>query len=170
MWYNTIMKRSVLTLLLATILVSPVSAVDLSNEQKGAISQNCNSIKTSLKSLQKTDSRTRVLLGTSYQTILTNFLTPLNLRLVKDNQPNTTLSTIQTNLASERNVFQEQFIKYSQQLEELISIDCQNHPEDFYTKLQATRKERTQLNRSAIHINSLVDKHLATVNALKEKE
>lgn len=162
--------KFVIAVFLAVALVIPVNAAELSDDQKGVISQNCNSIKSSLKSLQKSDSRVRVLLGTSYQTILTNFLTPLNLRLVKDNHPSSALSTIQTDMAAERNVFQDQFIKYSQHLEELIASDCQKSPEDFYAKLKATRTQREVLNRSATRLKSLIDKHLLAVTELKKGE
>jgi hypothetical protein len=162
--------KFVIAVFLIVVLATPVSAAELSDNQKGVISQNCNSIKTSLKSLQKSDSRVRVLLGTRYQTILTNFLTPLNLRLVKDNRPSSTLSTIQTDMATERNVFQEQFIKYSQQLEELISLDCQKSPEDFYAKLKSTRTQREMLNRSAVRLKSLIYKHIIAVTEFKKGE
>ena len=170
MCYNRGMRKSFLVLaLLATSVasVSPVFATSLSEEQRGAISQNCNSIKTSLSSLQKSDSKVRVLLGTSYQTILSNFLTPLNIRLVKNNATDATLSSIQTNLASERNTFQEQFIRYSKSLENLIAIDCKNNPDEFYKNLDETRTLRSALNKTAVRIHKLIDKHLSIVRELK---
>ena len=160
------MKR-LIPVFVALLLATPVSALELSENQRGAISQNCNSIKTSLSSLQKSDSKTRVLLGTSYQTILTNFLTPLNVRLVKNNNTDATLSSIQTNLASERDTFQDQFIKYSQFLEDLISTDCKNNPDEFYEKLDATRALRKTLNKTVSRINKLITKHLTIVTELK---
>lgn len=155
----------VIAMFMTTILISPVSAI--SDEQKGSISQNCNAIKTSLQSLQKSDSKTRVLLGTSYQTILTNFLAPLNIRLIKANLSDATLSTAQANIASEWTTFQDQFIKYSQSLEALIATDCKNQPEDFYNKLDSTRSLRKALNKISIKINKLITSSIDTVTTLR---
>lgn len=160
------MKRFiVLAPLLTIFLTAPVSAI--SNEQRGSISQNCNAIKTSLKALQKSDSKTRVILGTSYQAILTNFLTPLNIRLVKVNLSDASLSTTQANIASEWATFQDQFIKYSQSLESLINIDCKSNPDGFYEKLEATRSSRKTLNKTALKINKLITSSVNTVADLK---
>lgn len=148
-----------------TIFSPPVSA--LSDAKKGAITQNCNSIKTSLTSVQKSDSKTRVLLGTSYQTVLTNLLTPLNIRLIKANLSDSTLSTAQANIASEWASFQEQFIKYSQSLEGLISVDCKADPEQFHEKLEQTRSARRSLNKIAIKINKLITSSATTITDLR---
>ena len=160
--------RFLLSILIALLLLPSASAFALSSEQKGAISQNCNAIKTSLSSLQKTDSKTRVLLGTSYQAVLANFLTPLNIRLVKANRSDANLSTTQANIASEWSTFQEQFIKYSQSLESLIAIDCKNNPDDFYTSLEQTRSYRKSLDKTAIKINKLINSSVNTVTSLRD--
>ena len=151
-----------------TFVPTALYAEEFSDAKKGSISQNCNAIKTSLSSLQKTDSKTRVLLGASYQTVLTNFLAPLNIRLIKANLSDANLSTTQANIASEWTTFQDQFTKYSQSLEGLISIDCKSHPEDFYEKLEATRSSRKSLNKTAIKINNLVKTSVSTVTDLRD--
>ena len=68
-------------------IVSPVSVSALSKEEANAISSNCSTIKQSLSQLQKADSKTRTYLGTTYETIASRFITPLNLRLVRNNRP-----------------------------------------------------------------------------------
>lgn len=160
------MKRFIsLSFILTIFLITPASAI--TDEQKGSISQNCNAIKTSLQSLQKSDSKTRVILGTNYQTILSNFLTPLNIRLVKANLSDASLSTAQANIASEWTILQDQFVKYSQSLEALISIDCKTNPEGFYEKLEQTRSSRKSLNKTAVKINKLITSSVNTVSDLK---
>ena len=59
----------------------------LNDLERGNISAGCASIQVRLRNLQKNDSKTRVLLGTNYQTLLTNYLSPLNVRLIKNNLP-----------------------------------------------------------------------------------
>lgn len=149
----------------------PVLAAEepsLSDSQRGAISQNCQSIKSSLKSLQKADSRTRVLLGTNYQTILSDYLTPLNVRLVKNNQPNSTLTNLQSSFVAERDGFNQQFIKYSQSLESLINVDCQSNPDDFYRQLGDVRTQRAKLNKSVAKLDQLSSQHITTVTKLRD--
>lgn len=165
-------RKIVVAFTMLTLLLFPsvnVSAVELSSEQSGAISQNCQSIKQSLKNLQKTDSRTRVYLGSIYQTILTDFITPLNLRLVRNNIPDGDLVDDQSTITSARDKFARDFITYSQSLEELIAIDCQNHPADFYNKLEDTREKRSVVASDVYKLQQLVTDHINSVIKLKEE-
>lgn len=152
--------------ILGGAIAFPVQA--LSDTQLGAISQNCASIKQSLKTLQKADSRTRVHLGTTYQNILTNYITPLNLRLVRLDQPNTELTRLQASFSSARDDFAGKFIKYSQSLETLIATDCKAHPDFFYTRLEDTRALRHTVSASVATINQLLSEYITAVTKLKE--
>ena len=71
-----------------------------SNEQIENIKTNCSSIKHSLKQVQNSDRNTRVAIGYSYQTILADFMTPLNVRLIKNNLIRPELSEIQNRFTS----------------------------------------------------------------------
>lgn len=142
-------------------------AADLTDERRGAISQNCGSIKSSLKALQKSDSRTRVLLGTTYQNILTNYLTPLNLRLVKSSLPSPELVNLQSDFINSRNDFSRLFISYSQSLEELIATNCQTRPDEFFDRLEITRERRAALSRSVQALADTLSHHLELVEQLE---
>ena len=150
---------------LALMPVFPTAA--LSDEQSGAISQNCASIRNALKTLQKNDSRLRVLLGTTYQNILSNYISPLNVRLARNNTPSAVLSDSQVNLVSLRDSFSQKFIKYSQDLEELIAADCKNNPEDFYAKLERARASRAELSANVKTISDALTEHAHAVEALR---
>lgn len=140
----------------------------LSDTQTGAISQYCNSIRQTLKSVQKSDSYTRSHLGHSYEIILSSYITPLNLRLIKSNRPDTSLSSLQTDFVAAREKFNDDFVIYSRSLEELISIDCQTSPNDFYAKLQKTRNYRAVLRDDITALDTLIEKHSSTVKSLGE--
>lgn len=155
-----------MALMMLVILAPQASA--LTPEQEGAISQNCASINQSLKALQKTDARTRVYLGSVYQSVLTDFITPLNLRLVRNNVPNTDLVDDQSDFTKARNNFSHDFIAYSQSLEELIAADCQNHPSEFYDKLESTREKRRVVAEDVAKIQQLITEHTEQVIKLKE--
>lgn len=144
-----------------------VSHRKLSDIERGNISTGCVSIQASLKNLQKNDSKTRVLLGTSYQTLLSNFISPLNIRLVKNNLPDPLLAKNQSDLLLFRNNFTSLFVIYSQHLESLISFDCKNNPDDFYVELENVRVLRNELEKSITEINAIISVHLKAVNQLK---
>lgn len=156
---------------LAALATFPVRAEEtpvLSKEQSGAISQSCDSIKQSLKKLQKADTKTRSFLGSFYEDFLTDFISPLNLRLVKNDLPSPTLTKLHSELIDERQDFAKKFTLYAQSLEALLSADCQNHPDEFYTKLLETRKARNSLEQATEAFRMLLEKHQNAVQALKE--
>ena len=141
----------------------------LNDTERGNISMSCASIQTSLKNVQRNDSKTRVILGTNYQTLLSNYISPLNVRLIKNNLPDSTLISIQSETITSRNSFTNLFVTYSQRLESLISIDCKNQPDTFYSELENVRFLRSQLEESVNKVNTALSNHLKTVNQLREK-
>ncbi len=156
---------------LATLLVLPVRAEgtpEISKEQLGAISQSCDSIKQSLKKLQKADTKTRSYLGGIYEDFLTDFISPLNLRLVKNSLPSPTLTSLHSDLINKRQDFAQKFTLYAQSLDALLAVDCQNNPNEFYTKLLETRKARNTLEQSVEAVRMLLEKYQNAVQALKE--
>lgn len=157
---------SLATVILATVCALPVGA--LSDEQKSAVSANCSSIKQSLRTLQRSDSRTRVYLGSIYQIILTNYMAPLNIRLAKNNQPSAELSSDQSDFTAARDDASQKFITYSQSLEELLLVDCTNNPEQFYDKLTETRKKRDDLSQATEKVKNILNRHMETVTKLAE--
>lgn len=173
---NLIKTTSILSLSVILALQSPIltfaasNSNNLSKNQTAAISQNCASIKQSLKHLQHADVRTRIFFGSTYQSILTNFMTPLNLRLVKDNQPNPELVQTQTDFSSSRNNFTQNYINYSKKLEKLLAIDCRFRPQDFYKQLNSTRQSRAKLARSAQKTQTILENHLKIVEAMQAKK
>lgn len=156
---------SLLVIAALLVLLFPRPAEGLSDAQRGAISQNCFTIKQSLTQLQKVDSRTRTYLGTTYETILTRFIVPLNLRLVKNNRPS--LPNIQSDFTAEQVKFRESYTEYMRELESLISVDCSVHPDDFYQRLETVRDKRSTLRASTIRLAELADAQYYAVSDLR---
>lgn len=146
---------------------SPVMAVDLSADQKGAISTNCDTIKQTIQQLTRSDSKTRVYLGGAYENTLTNFIIPLNLRLTKNNKPNSTLTSIQSKFAEKRQNFNNTYTNYMKQVEGLLAIDCKAEPEDFYGQLQVARASRANLQQTTLELNSLLHDHIEGVKKMR---
>lgn len=160
-----IIFSALIGVLLGLFLSHPASA--LSEEQKGAIVQNCASIKQSLRTLQRTDARSRSYLGSAYETILSDYIAPLNLRLINTNQPNANLTTIHSNIIDVRKNFITEYTVYSQALEDLVASDCYNHPDEFYNKLQDTRRKRANVSTTTTTLRNLLSEYLTGVRKLK---
>ena len=159
----------IIPLILSVLVISatPVSAAELNADQTGAIVQNCASTKQSLRTLQRTDARARSYLGAAYESLLSDYISPLNLRLINSNQPNTNLTNLHSKVLETRQEFNSRYTSYSQALEELISSDCQNHPDELYDKLVNTRKKRAELSSTATNLRNLFSEHLTEVRFLK---
>ena len=171
MCYNERMKRSFLILLTTLIVFSlvpkPVFAEEISEQKLSNIETNCASIKESLKRTQNADKNTRISLGRTYQTLLSDFITPLNVRLVKNNRFDAKLADTQTVFSADREEFNQTYITYSQEFENLLSIDCKAEPKKFYEQLQKTRKARNEASTSAIVLANDVVDHTKAVEDYK---
>ncbi len=159
----------IVAVILVASAVNPVSAKSLGDEQRGLISSNCASIKMQLKTLQKVDAKNRVHLGAQFESISTNLMMNLNLRLVKNNMANATIAEQQTTFMSERERFKNDYIGYSQELEALIDIDCKNEPDKFYEKLKSTRQKRADVSASVARLREIIGKHRRSVLDLRQE-
>ena len=149
------------------ILITPTQAI--SKEQETVIKTHCDSIKEKLRDIQKEDSKIRVYLGGHYEAILAHFITPLNVRLVENNLSTASLIENQNNFAETKSVFSNDFISYQKSLEELINIDCENNPNDFYSKLEKVRQKRKIMNQDVLKMRNLLSGHIKSVNELMGK-
>lgn len=159
------------TIIIASYPFLSVKALedDSSSKTKFAnISQNCSSIKQSLASLERSDSRTRTYLGSAYEAISTSFITPLNLRLVKNNQTDTNLFGVQADFSEQQANFRSEYTSYMRELESLIAIDCQAHPDDFYRQLTETRRHREALHSTTVELSKLIKEQYSAVEALRK--
>ena len=133
-----------------------------------AISENCANIKLALTQLQHADSRTRTYLGTSYETISSRFITPLNLRLERDNRSSGKLLSIQSEFITAQSDFRLAYTEYMRNLESLTAIDCSLEPKTFYQQLETTRTKRSALQTIVQKLNTLAEKQYQAVADLEK--
>ena len=146
------MKKRLILYYITLMLICPVLPVGaISDTQKEAISEHCAAMKDDLRSVQRADARARVFFGGHYETILAKFV---------ENQ---------NNLGKAKVAFSDDFIKYQQALEELITIDCKTEPEGFYEKLMVARRRRKVVEQDAATMRGIVSEHVELVNNLKGK-
>ena len=146
----------------------PTGVSAISEGQKLAISENCTSIKESLKKTQQMDASTRVFFGNKFETILTKYITPLNVKLVEKNAiPNSALLENQSNFAEAKEVFRSDYIRYQQALEELVNIDCKVEPEGFYDQLLIVRERRKLMGQDVEKLKKLASQNVKLVTELR---
>ena len=162
------MKKMLLCLLVvASFLSVPVFAI--SEEQEVLIKKHCDAIKDDLKTVQYADSRARVYLGRHYETILSKYITPLNMRLVENNLSDNALIDNQDNFAKARSVFIIDFIEYQKTLEELVGVNCKTEPGKFYDDLVVVRGKRKAVANDVTTLKRLINEQIKLSTKLKEK-
>ena len=137
-------------------------------ERLAAISQNCPTIKQTLNQLERADSRTRTYLGAAYETISTKFIAPLSLRLTRNNYESASLLAIQAEFSAVQTSFRIAYTDYMRELDALIATDCSANPQDFSTRLEATREKRAQLKATTTQLSELAARQYQAVSELKE--
>lgn len=150
--------------------VSSASATEyreLTEEEIGAVSQNCSSIKVRLRRLQKDDTRNRIYLGSQYEFISSKLMLNLNLRLIKNGLADSGLAEQQASFSSERERFKNDFIGYSQEFENLLKLDCKSEPIKFYRKLEDVRAKRADIDASIYRLQETVTSHRQSVIDLR---
>ena len=136
--------------------------------QIAAVKANCAEIKAKLEVVQHNDSRTRVNLGRNYETILSDYIMPLNVALVASNLSDVGLIENQSKFVAVRSVFAEDFISYQKALEELVGINCVAEPARFYEKLVMVRQKRATVASDTEKLRWLMGKQVEMVTKLRE--
>ena len=144
--------------------------VTLSEAKKTAIVRQCDAIREELVNLQHADSRARVYLGRYYETLLSDYITPLNVRLVENNLANSGLIDNQENFARQRTTFVDDFITYQRELEGLVAMDCKAEPGQFYAKLTEVRAGRKKVAESVTKLATLAKKQIELAPKLEVKK
>lgn len=157
----------IILLMILQVFVPNVGAT--TDKQSEAIVKKCDMIRDDLKKVQKEDARVRVYLGGHYETILSKYITPLNVRLVENNLSSAGFVENQNKFASSRATFSSDFIVYQQGLEELVGIDCKTEPEKFYDKLVVVRQKRKMMVQDVLKMRDLVSEHVKLVTELRSK-
>ncbi|MBR3256618.1 hypothetical protein IKG10_03075 [Candidatus Saccharibacteria bacterium] len=146
-----------------------LSATAISDAQETIIIKRCDDIKTELRLIQREDAKSRVHLGAYYDQIMSNFVTPLNVKLVENNLSNAGFIDNQNDLAKTKSTFANDFTKYQQMLEELVAIDCKNEPEKFYDKLVDVRQRRKTMEQDVLKMRRLISEHIGLVEKVRSK-
>ena len=165
------MKRKIIFLnYIILLVICLVGVVNFGMKTASAMtSSDCETVRTSLKMLQKSDARARVYLGAYYETVLTKYMMPMNVRLIENNLSNADLVENQNSFVETRRVFSNDFINYQKSLEELVGLNCKEAPKDFYDKLVVVRQKRKIMEQDVLKMREILAQHVKLINALKGK-
>lgn len=118
----------------------PTRAVTISK-----IQHNCSNLMSNLRQIHTSDALLRVNSGQSYNSIATRLMARLNSRLSINRLDGAVLIDTTSKFEKLRTSFVSQYNDYDNSMSELLRIDCQKSPEEFYNRLQVTRKLRSEL-------------------------
>lgn len=145
------------------------SEAEIPETVQAGIRENCTAIKENLAKVQKADARARVYLGRYYETVLTKFVTPLNLRLVENNLSAADLVGNQTKMAEARALFVDDYVNYQKELESLVAINCEEKAGEFYQQLVKVRKKRKIVEQDVLKVRNLISEHVKLAGELRGK-
>lgn len=145
------------------------SVAEVSESVQAGIRENCTVIKENLAKVQKADARARVYLGRYYETVLTKFVTPLNLRLVENNLSAADLVGNQTKMADARTLFINDYVNYQKELESLVAMNCEEKAVEFYQQLVKVRQKRKIVEQDVLKVRNLISEHVKLAGELRGK-
>ena len=146
---------------------SAMNVKAISSGQKIAIVDNCDRIKDSLRNIQKSDAKARIYLGSHYETVLSKYMTSLNVRLVENNLSKPSLIENQKELAKTKESFSTLFVDYQKDLEELMAMDCRVEPESFYERIVKMRAKRKEVASSVSKMREITLNNIELVKELR---
>lgn len=163
-------RKNISLIFISTVLVLAFNAntFALSKKQQDKIITNCSSIKDTLKSIQHSDSYSRVYLESEYSEIFNNYIAPMNTRMQNNGIIHKELSENQEDFVEMRSKFKTDFITYSKQMETLINIDCENNPTEFYNQLEYVRISRNETNVDVAELSNIINEHQLIVKKMKD--
>ena len=164
------MKKSYFFITVLSVLIfSCAGASAISEAQQKSIMKNCKRIRETLKGIQRSDTSARTdYLPSIYDEVLGSFMIPLNSRLLKNDQNNELLSINQEDFAKVYSEFKTDFVTYSRSMEKLLSINCEENPNDFYSQLEIVRTDREYINLDTEKMSQIIETQKNYVEQLKE--
>ena len=148
------------------VAVMPAAAI--TKAQEASIVDHCETVKENLKNVQRADARARVYVGGRYETILSEFVTPLNLWLVENNMSRADLIESQNTIAELKRKFANEYVDYQQGLEQLVATDCKTQVPAFYDKLVQVRTKRKKVEKDMGKMSEALEEYKVRVGKLKE--
>lgn len=152
-------------------LALPVAAqkAELSPEMVEAIKDHCASAQSAVQRTQKSDLVTRTNRGRSYEYLL-SLMASLNSRIALNKLSQPRMVEVTSLLQSNFESFHNDYTSYTASVDQLLRIDCEKEPENFYKALEDVREKRASLASGTVEMRKLIDEYSQLVSALQPKD
>ncbi len=161
------MNMRFISVLLASILLISypmtvaAQSIALSSSQIELISAYCTEAKGHLERLHSADALQRVNLGQRYENISTKLMAPLNSRIALAGHDGLDLTKTAIEFNQELTNFRKIYLKYDNQINDIIHMDCKDQPVEFYQQLEESREKRQELSDSVDKLGELIERYQA---------
>lgn len=155
----------------ALVLVGLAGAAraTVSGDKVGLIMSRCQSVKTSIKQMQKRDAQTRVNLGRNYEYVLSKLMTSMNSRLAANNKYAGDLLSIAASFSENLGYFKKNYVIYDQRITKILNIDCVSRPQEFYEELEKARRDRFEVRYNYSKLQEIIDEYLVELEVVRGK-
>ncbi len=139
----------------------------LTSAQLALVRTNCSTAQTSLDRIRKNDTLSRVYLGQEYETISYNFMAPMNNRVAATRLDGTKLTKTTASFGERLDNFHSTYLQYTQTMNDLITMKCADHPQEFYDKTITAYNGRVALKKAIDELRVLAGQYQQQVLDLK---
>ena len=154
------MRKLILIGLVGLVGLGCVTSPVLAIPSDEAIKASCQSAQSVLNQVEKADAALRINRGRVYNEVIDLFYA-MNARLAANRVAATDLVAITSDFDQSLTKFRTDYNAYDDQLGDLISMQCTEHPSDFYDQLTKVRDLRSQLDDDTDHLDQLLDDYAA---------
>jgi hypothetical protein len=141
------------------------ASADLDEAKKNIVVANCTNAQSTLQSISRSDTTTRINRGREYDKILKLFYA-MNTRTATNNITEPKLTEITKSFENELNSFRALYNTYNDGLRGTIDTDCRQNPQGFYSSLEQSREKRAAINASVARLNSLIEDYQTSIGEL----
>jgi len=150
------MKRIVIGLLLALLVVVPISQVNAQTEQqKALVVERCSLVKQYLDKQRRRDLVSRINRGHDYQALIDQQQALVS-RLKNNGMDSAQFEKHLGELKSAFEGFRAAYSSYDDSLGDLIGVDCKKDPDNFFEALNNTRKLRNEVGQKTLQIGIIL--------------
>jgi len=150
----------------ASFSMTPAMATALSSQQLGVVANNCYVGQVGLQHLRRTDVVLRINLGNLYGAVIAQ-ASAFTTRLGNDNIKSKAISAATSAMNTDDTKFQNDFNSYAVLLENGLSLDCSNNPQQFYNILAEAQEAREDTNQDVQNLNKDLTQYIQALSAIK---
>jgi len=141
----------------------------LDQAKAGLIKSSCLQAQVVVQQIQYNDAATRVNRGQSYETLLADFINPLNSRAAANgfNNNAASLTAIATRYQKNLTKFKNDYEVYDDTISALLKTKCRDRVETFYDYLEKARAQRGVLATDVATLEQIIDEYEAAAVKLQ---